>query len=379
MAFDLKHHCALTCIIFASLLTLSVSISPKIIDEVVLWQSNEAGFTYFRIPVVIRIPNGDLLAFSGAHKSSLSDIDAKGLAMRRSTDTGYSWKPMEIIYEDLSVKEGYLNIGAALVDHDKNITMFLYCHCPHRQCGPGVIPANYIIKSHDFGYTWSEPEDLSVKNPAFKNWTWCPGPGYGIQKRFDPAKGRLIVCGHTVDRNKQASEIVYCVHSDDHGSSWQIGGSLVGVPYKVPKKTGDFMPDESQIVELSDGSLLMNSRNQFHFHCLCRIISRSFDGGLSFPMPHVKVDPKLIDPACDGSIIIHKGIMFFSNPASTKGRENMTVRWSLNNGTSWEGALFVFPGNSEYSTLTEIDSNSIGLLYEKNNYKEVSFVKIQIH
>ncbi|XP_070533231.1 sialidase-1-like [Ptychodera flava] len=370
---------------FTAILTIFIAtslvscLSPQVVGEDVLWHSNEANFKYYRSPITVRLPNDDLLAFAGAHKSSVSDINAKGLAMRRSTKAGRYWNPMEIIFEDLSVEEGYLNFGAAVVDHEKNVTMFLYCYCPHRQCGPGVIPANFITRSYDFGYTWSEPEDLSIKNPAFKNWPWCPGPGYGIKKRLAPAKGRLVVCGHTVDRNKQASEILYSIYSDDHGESWKIGGSLVGLPYKVPKRTGDFMPDESQVVELPDGTILMNSRNQFHFHCSCRIISRSFDGGLSFPMLNVSVDTALVDPACDGSVIIHNGIMFFSNPASSRGRENMSVKWSLDYGASWEGSLTIYSGGSEYSTLTPIDDNHIGLLYEKDGYKEISFARIQIH
>ncbi|XP_077988182.1 sialidase-1-like [Glandiceps talaboti] len=357
-----------------------VCLTPIMEEETLVWQSNDMGeFVYFRTPIVIRVPNGDLLSFSGAHKTTVSDIDAKGLATRRSKTGGLSWETTKLIFEDvIPILQGYFILGAALVDIETNVTMLLYSHCPHNICAPGVYPTTYIIRSYNSGYTWSKPEDLSIKNPAFANWTWSPGPGYGIQKRLGPAKGRLVVCGHTVSV-KQSSELLCCSYSDDHGNSWQIGGCLVGIPYNVPKKTGDFMPDESQIVELPDGALLMNSRNQYHFHCSCRIISRSYDGGLSFPLLNVTVDETLIDPVCDGSVLIHDGIMFFSNPANSKKRENMTLRWSLNYGASWEGALTIFSGGSEYSTLTSIDDNHIGLIYEKNGYKDISFVRIRIH
>ena len=60
----------------------------------------------------------------------------------------------------------------------------------------------------------------------------------------------------------------HVIYSDDHGKTWRLGGSTDG-------KT-----DEDQIVELADGSLMLNIRNyREKGH---RGISFSKDGGMTW-------------------------------------------------------------------------------------------------
>ena len=133
-----------------------------------------------------------------------------------------------------------------------------------------------------------------------------------------------------------------------------------------------------QIIELQNGTLLCSVRNELHFHCKCRMWLTSTDGGETFPMKQLRFDPTLIDPPCQGSVLVYNGITFFSNPANTSQRVNMTLRWSTDYGMTWAGSVIVYAGGSEYSCLAPIDINHIGLLYEKDGYKEISFAKIRL-
>ncbi|NP_001277015.1 neuraminidase 1-like precursor [Saccoglossus kowalevskii] len=359
------------CLIFVAY----ASLSPLIVDDQVLWTSGDEGdISFYRTPMLINTPNGDLLAFAGARKYSEGDTAQKIATMRRSRDKGASWDPTVFVIQDLGPETDYFNFGTITVDDAVNSLVFLYCHCPHNVCKDS-LPTVFMMRSYDWGYTWSKPVNLSISNPIFYNFAYCPGPGYGIQKKIGPYKGRLISCGHTIKTFKA----MHCIISDDHGDTWKLAGTVPTIPYGYGLKTGDFQMDETTIIELPDGSLMLNSRNEHHYHCRCRIIATSEDGADTFPFQNIRLDETLVDPACDGSLISHNNVLFFSNPANPSARVNMTLRWSLDFGKSWDGALVINAGSSEYSCLSSIDDNHVGLLYEKGGYKEMSFAKIRIN
>ncbi|XP_041665979.1 sialidase-1 [Cheilinus undulatus] len=354
-------------------------IDPLVYEEQLLWVSGSQGaVNTYRIPLLSFSPKGSLLAFSEARKFTHGDMGAKFIAMRRSTDKGATWSPTTFIVDDGTKPDG-LNLGAVVVDEEVGSVILIYTICFYlNQCFPASI---MMVESKDDGLSWSPPRNLSVQL-GIKN--FAPGPGFGIQKHYEPAKGRLVVCGH----GTLEGDGVFCILSDDHGKNWFNGAALKSIPYNQQKRAQDFNPDECQPVEMTDGSIVINVRNQNSYHCQCRLVVRSLDGGLSLPVEGLYFDYTLVDPVVAAGALQKDGVLYFTNPANKQHRVNLTLRWSMTDGKTWENqAVQIWAGPSGYSCITSLNSGSaedrkyIYVIYEKGHkdyWETVSFAKIHL-
>ena len=136
--------------------------------------------------------------------------------------------------------------------------------------------------------------------------------------------------------------------------------------------------------ELSNGQLMMNSRNQ-RGDIRSRIVAVSNSGGEHWDT--VYFDHNLPDPVCQGSILTlgkegKKNILAFCNAADTVHRDNLTLRISFDDGRNWHKQYMIdksdgktTEGQAAYSDLVILDKKTIGILYERNNYQQIVFVR----
>ncbi|KAA0710596.1 Sialidase-1 [Triplophysa tibetana] len=367
-------------LLFTCSCSSSTKIKPAVADEQLLWVGGQTEEVHtYRIPLLTFTPQGSLLAFSEARKKSAKDIGAKFIALRRSTDKGNTWSPTSFIVDDGTLADG-LNLGSVVVDEETGAVILIYSLCFHQyQCKTSFT---MLIESLDDGLNWSPPRSL---NSQLGVKSFAPGPGFGIQKRHPPAVGRLVVCGH----GRTAGDGVFCLLSDDHGRTWRYGAELKSIPYNQPKKNLDFEPDECQPVELDDGSIVVNMRNNMNYHCQCRMVAHSLDGGESLPVEQLVFDPTLVDPAVAAGALEKNGVLYFTNPANARSRVNLTLRWSLNGGKSWvNDTLKIWPGPSGYSCMTSLKGNGtedqkyIYVVFEKGlkeSIESISLVKVNLY
>src|SRR5262245_8039978 len=336
--------------------------------QVPVFQLGENGYFGFRIPTIVQAKNGDLVAIAEGRVNDLGDDGDIDLVMKRSTDLGATWGPLSVVRS-----EGTSTTGnpSPVVDQSTGRIDLLFS-----------VNTNSIriMTSDDNGLSWSQARNIN-STTSMSSWTWnVTGPVHGIQLERGPHAGRLVIpADHVSSTTGWGSHVIY---SDDHGQTWSMGGQVNEGNYG----DGTVKPNENSVVELVDGSIYMNSRNQAA--AANRLTAKSTDSGLTLSNPDV--DTILVDPQVQGSVLRYSAIdrgdpentLLFSNPAtSTKGdRTHMTVRASFDEGVTWNSGYLVDAGPSAYSDLVKLSSGDVGLLYEEGNplYSQISFTSFPI-
>jgi sialidase-1 len=347
----------------------SALATPQFTD---VYVSGEAGYHTFRIPSVIATQNGTLLAFAEGRRVGASDAGDIDLVVKRSRDGGRSWSPLQVVGDN-----GANTFGnpCPVLDRKTGALWLLSTHNRGTDREKDIVAGTsqesrtvWAMKTLDDGETWSAPVEItaSVKRP---DWTWyATGPGIGIQTRG----GRLVIPANHAEAGSgvHRSHIIY---SDDGGGHWSLGGSA------------DAGTNESQIIELTDGRLMLNMRNHPPKPENFRMVAISDDLGRTFSK--ASPDRALIEPPAQASLLrltsvktADRNRLLFANPAST-ARERLTVRLSYDEGVTWPIARVVHEGPAAYSSLVALQDSSVGLLFERGDrspYERITFARFTI-
>jgi len=313
----------------------------------------------YRIPAIVTAPNGDLISAIDERVPSCGDLKWSSdinIVIRRSSDNGVTWSEIEKIVDfplgksasdpsmivDAVTKEIFLFYNFMDLENEKDI---YYLH---------------VTKSSDNGLTWSTPEDITsqISKPKWHKDFKFITSGRGIQTK----SGKLLHC--MVNLNSG----MHLFGSDNHGKSWYF----IDTPISPA--------DESKVIELEDGSWMINSRANKKG---MRYVHVSTDEGKTW---ETRPEPTLIDPGCNASIIrftsisegYKKNRLLFSNAKMEKGRKNMTVRISYDEGNTWSEGKTIYAGSSAYSSLTKCKNGDIGLFFEMDEYTKNTFVSFSL-
>ena len=331
----------------------------------------------YRIPAITTAPNGDLLVSYDERPKDNGNggSDAPNpnhIVQRRSTDGGKTWSAPTYIHQgtETGKKVGYSD-PSYVVDHQTG-TIFNF-HVKSYDQGwsgskAGTDPENRSIiqaevsTSTDNGWTWTHrtiTADITKDNP----WTArFAASGQGIQIQHGAHAGRLVqqYTIRTADGTVQAVS----VYSDDHGKTWQAG---------TPIGTG---MDENKVVELSDGSLMLNSRASDGSGF--RKVARSTDGGQTWSEP---VPDQNLPDSVDNAQIIRAfpnaapddpraKVLLLSHSPNPRpwSRDRGTISMSCDDGASWATGKVFNENFVGYTTIAVQSDGSIGLLSEDGNY-----------
>ena len=334
----------------------------------------------FRIPGIVQTRKGTLIGcFDARYDNEVDlcrDID---VATVRSTDGGQTWSLPEV---SMDSGEGMANgCGDPCILEDKKGRIWmqaLACHfAPGARAinasGTGTDPSRTgqweMVYSDNDGKTWSKIVNVT-KQVKKDEWTLIlAGPGNGICTKDGtivfPAQiwqnGADPVCRSTI-----------CYSKD--GKKWKMGN---GVPAKS---------SECQVVELKDGSLMLNCRNEAYTGK--RVVYVTKDLGETWE-PHESDRKTLNDCTCQASLVAaetkkYGRVLLFSNPW-IHGRSNMSVRASKDEGVTWsDGVLYDQRGCMGYSCIALTDPDHVGIIYETchtngdTNYRGIGFIRLPL-
>lgn len=302
------------------------------------------------------------------------------LVLRRSFDKGRSWQPLQVVASTNNAstpKSQWKTFGneAAVLDRNTGTIWVLF-----DKNNSGL----FVTSSTDHGATWALPKDITAATKP-SSWGWIAVSFSGVQLRTGPHAGRLVVALDFFDNGQHTAYPITdmksgVLFSDDAGSTWHVGGH----------SQVNMTDNEAAVSELADGTLVLNSRNYLgtsHYgtivpyganvsdwkHPPHRGLSFSTDSGASFSDTYHAMD--LIEPVCEGAMltgwstpdrlgIIGNQTLFFTNPAASYARANLTLKMSVDGGCRWSQVTRVNTGTSMYSSIVQFADGDIGVAFD---------------
>ena len=363
-------------------------INPDMNSAVEVFPFQE-GQAYYRIPSLVVTTNGTLIAFADRRYNNRNDLPNRiEVDVKRSTDNGKTWsKRIRVTPRSVSDSDGHGDVATVVNRNTGEILALVAAGAGFvATAGQSLIstpktPMKIVLfKSSDDGITWSKGEDITsqiygnqCKVESRRGWNAAfVSSGNGIQL----STGRILFVINV--RESAAIGINtfknYALYSDDGGNTWNVSKN-------APTTTGG---NESKIVELTDGRLLMTSRPNYGNN---RMHAYSKDEGDTWTASTAHKD--ITAAGSNGDMIYYTSvkngwdtnrIIHFiptsKTPASDdpqyndgrQGPSNPYFYYSYDDGETFKKKGPIRSGASGYSSLAVLYDGSIGILFENKSW-----------
>jgi sialidase-1 len=322
------------------------------VDSLCMYRMGDYGSQFWRIPALLCLDDGTLLAVNDKRKYSYKDLPEDiDIVCRRSRDMGNSWSEPQTIVEGTGYKHGYGDPALVQCENGDVLCFFVGGNGLWASTESDPI-RSYVCRSTDRGLSWSTPEDITSQlwgsqsvSPSTRNYKASFfGSGNALRLRQGPHKGRILVAAAMCRKSAQKLDN-FVVYSDDNGHSWQVSDRAFSVG------------DEAKLVELNDGTVLISVRQGGPRGC-----NRSSDGGKTWGTQSTW--PEMTANACNGDLIRINDTTLIHSLPNSMNRENVSVFISNDEGSTWHSPHLLVAGPSVYSSLTRLADGSVGCFVE---------------
>lgn len=313
------------------------------------------GSHYYRIPAMVVAKDGAVVVAYDKRYDSAGDAGSHriDLVARRSTDGGKTWTEPVTIAEGKGTGGFSNGFGdPALVVTSKGRIICMSCAGDKNFWSGQKDMA--MIYSDDNGQSWSQPvniTDYHLNNEVDSVRNMLRSSGFFVTsgRGILTSDGRVMFAANY--RTKDSSIKEYVIYSADEGRTWTLDGHLA---YRGA--------DESKLVELNDGRLMMSVRHKG---------SRGFNitDGRNLVWGKQYRNPQISGAACNADILYYdrkRKVMFHTIPATipTLQRACLQLLVSQDEGRTWTVADTLQAGAASYSTMERLPDGSLAIFYE---------------
>jgi sialidase-1 len=366
-------------------------------DTYNVFTPGESGVKAFRIPGLLSTPRV-LLAYAEGRVEGCGDFaGTHTVVLKRSLDGGKSWGKLQTILDPQSMlgNETCPRVGqagcefwdptAVYDEHTREVHMLASLSTTASGRMGGALTL-WVTSSTDAGTTWGTPRNITAQVRHGGPDVFTPGNGHGTQL----SSGRLLIAGY---RRPAGDESEHCttIASDDHGKTWFLQSTSGG------KGTGNGT-SECEVVEVGDDvgvprKVIMDERMNEQDQSTrggcgggvtnCRWRAESLDGGKTWsgPTPVPELPGGTVASGIAPWVTRSSTALLFANTASQTKRENVTLRVSLDAGTTWAHSTLVsVPGG--YTDVQLIPDSkagdAAGVLFEKGTCNGIALAVVRL-